>query len=84
MDILYSEDAVVWNAVRLPTQKIQNGKWTDLNLMYQEDTEAIKEHAIRLGVIIDTNYKKDDLEQKVNKLIHLTKLQRVVLLSCLK
>ena len=29
-------------------------------------------------------YKKVDLEQEVNKSIHLTKFQRVILLSCLK
>ena len=71
MDVLYSEDAVVWDGVRPPMQKIQNGKWTDLNLMYQEDPEAIKEQSIRLGRILDANYEKADLEQEVDKLIHL-------------
>ena len=84
MDVLYSLDVVVWGGVTLPMQKIPNGKWTDLNLMDQEDPEAIKEHYIRLGRIIDANYEKADLEQEVNKLIHLTKFQRVILLSCLK
>ena len=56
MDVLYSEDVLVWDSIRLPMQKIQNGKWTDLDLMYQEDPEAIKEHSIRLGRIIDYNY----------------------------
>ena len=35
MDVLYSEDAVVWDGVRLIMQKIYNGKFTDLNLMDQ-------------------------------------------------
>ena len=35
MDVLYSEDAVVWDGVRLIMQKIYNGKCTDLNLMDQ-------------------------------------------------
>ena len=61
MDVLYLEDVVVWDGIRLPMQKTQNGKWTDLNLMDQEDTEAIKGHAIRLGRILDGNYEKDDL-----------------------
>ena len=65
-------------------QKIQNEKWTDLNLMDKEYPEAIKEHFIRLGWILYANYEKADLEQEPNKLIHLTKFQREILLSCLK
>ena len=56
MDVLYSEDVVLWDGVRLTMQKIKNGKWTDLNLMDQEDPEAIKEQYIRLGRILDVNY----------------------------
>ena len=52
--------------------------------MDQEYLEAIKEHSMRLGRILDANYKKADLEQEVNKSIHLTKFQRVILLGCLK
>ena len=33
IDVLYPEDIVVWDSVRLYIQKIKNGKWTDLNLM---------------------------------------------------
>ena len=84
MDVLDSVDVVVWDGIRLPMQKIQNGKWTDLNLMDQEDPEAIKEQSIRLGRILDANNKKADLEQEVNKLIHLNKFQRVILLSWIK
>ena len=61
MDVLFSEDVVVWEGVRLPMQKIQNGKWTDLSLMDHGDPEAIKEHSMRLGRILDANYKKSDL-----------------------
>ena len=52
--------------------------------MDKEDPEATKEQSIWLSRILDTNNKKADLEQKVIKLIHLTKFQRVILLSCLK
>ena len=52
--------------------------------MDKEVPEAIKEKSIGLGRILDTNYKNTDLEQEVNKLIHLTKFQRVILLSFLK
>ena len=31
--------------------------------MGQDDLEAIKEKSKRLGIIIDSNYKKGDLEQ---------------------
>ena len=63
MNVLYLEDVVVWDGVRLPMQKIQNGKWMDLNLMYHGDPESIKEHSIRIGIIIYANYEKADLEQ---------------------
>ena len=75
MDVLYSEYVVVWDGIRLPMQKIQNGKWTDLNLMNQGGLEAIKKQSTWIGRILDTNYEKADLEQEVNKLIHLTKLE---------
>ena len=64
--------------------KIQNGKWTDLNLMDQNDPEDIKEQSKQLGRILDANYKKADSEQEVSKLTHLNKFQRVILLGCLK
>ena len=56
MDVLYSEDVLVWYGVILPMQKIQDGKWTDLHLMNQEYPEAIREQSIQLGIILDTNY----------------------------
>ena len=65
-------------------QKTQNEKWMDLNLMDQEDPEATKEKSLRLCRILNANYKNPDLEQEVNKLTHLTKFQRVILLSRLK
>ena len=58
MDVLYSEDVVVWDGVRLPMQKIQNGKWMDLNLMDQEYPESIKYQSIQLGRILDANLGK--------------------------
>ena len=42
IDVLYSEDVGVWDGVRMPMQEIQNAKWTELNLMDQEDPEASK------------------------------------------
>ena len=36
IDVLYSEDVAVWGGIRPTMYKIQNGKWTDLNLMDQK------------------------------------------------
>ena len=58
MDVLYSEDVAVWDIVRLSRQKIHNVKWTDLNLTDQEDPQAIKEQSIRLGRILNANFRK--------------------------
>ena len=51
--------------------------------MDQEYPEAIKEQYIWLSRILDANWEEANLEQEVNKLIHLTKFQRVILLSCI-
>ena len=52
--------------------------------MDQEYPAAIQEKSIRLGRILNYNDEKADLEQEVNKLIHLTKPQRLVLISFIK
>ena len=39
---------------------------------------------MRISIILYENCKREYLEQKVNKLVHLAKLQRVILISCLK
>ena len=36
MDVLYSEDVVVWKGIRMTMQKIKNGRWADHNLMDQK------------------------------------------------
>ena len=74
----------IWDGVRLTMQKIQNGIWKDRTLTDQEDPESTKEKFIWIGIILDANYKKTDLEQEVNKIFHLTTFQQVILLSCLK
>ena len=52
--------------------------------MDQDDPEYIKEKSKQLCRILDTNYKKADLEHEVKKITHLTKSQQVILLGCLK
>ena len=84
IDVIYSEYVLVWESVRLIMQKIQNGKWTDLNLTDQENPGDIKEQIKRLGRILDTNDEKADLELEFIKLTHFTKYQQVILLGCIK
>ena len=84
MDVIYSENVVVWDGVILPMQKIHNVKCIELKSMDQEDEEAIKKQSIRLGRINNANYKNNGLEQEVHKIIYLTKFQLIILLSCLK
>ena len=55
MDVIYSEYVAVQDGVILTMQKIQNGKWMDLNLMDQEYPEATKEKPIWLGRLLDAN-----------------------------
>ena len=52
--------------------------------MDQKYPESTKEQSIRIGIIINANLKWDDLEQDVIKLTYLYRLQRLILLSCLK
>ena len=56
----------------------------DLNLTEEEYPQTIKEKSIWIGRILDANYKNYGFEQEVHKLIHLSKIQRVILLSFLK
>ena len=62
MDVLYSEYVLVWDGVRMPMHKIQNGKGKDLNWMDQEDPDAVKEQSIWISRILDANYEKDNFE----------------------
>ena len=65
-------------------QIIQNRTGTYLNLMDQEDSEVIQEQYIWLSIILDADYERDDLEQEVDKIIHLNKFKRLPLILCLK
>ena len=82
--VLYLDGVVVWDGVRTTMLKNQNRKWTELNLMDQDDPEAIKEQSKQLGRILYSNSKKYDLEHGVRKLTHLTKFQGVILFGWLK
>ena len=42
-------------------QKKQNEKWSELNIMDQEDPQSVKEQSIRFSIIINMNYKKANL-----------------------
>ena len=83
-DVLYLEDVLVWESIRLLMKKIQNEKCTDLNLMDQYDPDSTNKQSKRLSRINDEDYENSDLEQEVSKLNHFTKFQQVILLGCLK
>jgi len=76
MDVLYSQDVVTWDGIKLPMQKIQDSKWKDLNLL-DDDPEAVKVQSKRLQQILD-------LDKEVSEMTHLTDFQRVILLASLK
>ena len=48
---------MVRDDVQMPMQKIQNGNLTDLNLMDQDNTEAIKEQTKLPGIKHDNTKK---------------------------
>jgi hypothetical protein len=83
MDVLYSQDVVTWDGIKLPMQKIQDSKWKDLNLL-DDDPEAVKVQSKRLQRILDNTYAKANLDKEVSEMTHLTDFQRVILLASLK
>jgi hypothetical protein len=88
MDVLYSENVVVWDDLRLPMQEVNksSGKWQDFDVLVEDhaESDSIKEQMGRLHRILDANYDTPDMEEEVEKMTHLTKLQRNLLLALLK
>ena len=68
------------------TTRAENPEWKldRPQLTWSRRSRVHQRKSICLSRILDANYKNADLEQEVNKLIHLTKFQRVILFSCLK
>ena len=70
MDILYTENIVKWDELRLPMHKVKaNGEWHDFNALVkdQAESESVKDLMSRLTQILDANYDTPDLEAELSK-----------------
>ena len=85
MDVLYSENVIVWDDLRLPMQEIKSSlsSVSDFNALVQDhaEPEAVKEQMDRLHRILDANYDTPDLEEEVAKMTYLNPEQRILLLA---
>ena len=87
MDVLYSDNVVTWDELRLPMHEVKdNGEWHDFNALVEDqaESESVKDSMSRLTRILDANYDTPDLEAEVAKMTHLTAIQRTLLLALLK
>ena len=76
MDVIYSEDVAVWDGVLLFMQKVQNVKWTDFNLMLQEDPETIQNNPYGLVEHLKPITKKLILDRRlINQLSSLNYIE---------
>ena len=87
MDVLYSDNVVTWDELRLPMHEVKaNGEWHDFNALVEDqaESESVKDSMSRLTRILDANYDTPDLEAEVAKMTHLTAIQRTLLVALLK
>ena len=84
MDVLYSNEAIVWDGLRLPMQEVKNN-FMDFNAIIEDTTESdsVKEQMNRMNRILDANYEKPDLKAEVAKMTHLTDFQQTLLKALL-
>ena len=87
MDVLYSDNVVIWDELKLPMHEVKaNGTWHDFNALVENhaESESVKDSMTRLTRILDANYDTPDLETEVAKMTHLNPIQRNLLLALLK
>ena len=87
IDVLYTENIVKWDELRLPMHEVKaNGEGHDFNALVEDqaESESVKDSMSRLTRILDANYDTPDLEAEVAKMMHLTAIQRSLLLALLK
>ena len=87
MDVLYSDNVVTWDELRLPMHKVKaKGKWHNFNALVEDqaESESVKDSMSRLTRILDANYDTPVLEDEVAKMTHLNPIQRNLLLTLLK
>ncbi len=86
MDVIYSDNIVTWDDLKLPMQQVkQNGSWIDMEALFEDTTESepVKSSMKRLHRILDANYETPDLEKEVAQMTHLNGIQRQLLLTLL-
>jgi hypothetical protein len=82
MDILFSTGTLVWNEISIPMRTGQQREKKHLDEYLDqviEDVglpELIREELHKATKILDTNYKKADLEEFVKNILHLTNDQK--------
>ena len=87
MDVIYSENIIAWDDLRLPMQEVtQKEKFIDFAAYVEDSTESesVKHSVERLNRILDANYEKPNMEEEVSKMEHLTEFQRTLLLALLQ
>ena len=69
MDVLYSEEVIVWDKLRLPMQEVKSQLAHDLNAIIEETSESssVKQQMNRLHRMLDAIYGKPDLKVEVAK-----------------
>jgi len=63
MDVLYSDNIVQWDNLKLPMQEVNiTEKWIDFNAIIEDraESDSVKEQMNRLKRILDANYDKPD------------------------
>ena len=87
MNILYSDNVVTWDELKLPMHEVSaTGKWHIFNALVEDhaESESVKDSMSRLTRILDANYDTPVLEDEVAKMTHLNPIQRNLLLALLK
>ena len=86
MDVLYSDEIVTWDDLKLPMQKITKSGCIDFNTIVEDhaESDSVKEQMGRLNRILDANYAKADMDAEVAQMTHLTPIQQQLLLALLK
>ena len=89
MDILFSENVVLWDGLRLPMHSTKTAITEmniDLNSIYQDagESESVKKAGDRLMKILDANYETPDIDKEVDQMDHLSDFQKVLLKALLK
>ena len=71
MDVLYSENVIVWDELHLPMQEIKSSlnNVSNFNALVEDhvEPEAVKKQMDRLHRILDANYSTPNLEEEVAK-----------------